>query len=65
MFRSAHYFLSFGGMRVRLPAWATPGALCVTHANQGEGRFVFTLDLTHRWLGALIRQSVAFKDPAS
>ena len=62
-FRSAHYFLSLGGMRVRLPAWATPGALCVTHANQGEGRFVFTLELAHPLLGTLIRQTVAFKDP--
>ena len=62
VFRSAHYFVSLGGLRVRLPGWATPGALCVTHANQGDGRFVFALKLTHPLLGTLIQQTVAFKD---
>ena len=64
VFRSAYYFVSLGGWRIRLPAWAMPGALTVTHANQGEGRFVFTLELTHPLLGALVRQTVAFEDPA-
>jgi hypothetical protein len=62
VFRSAHYFMQVGRMRLRLPGWLTPGALTVTHAELGEGRFLFTLDVTHRWLGQLVAQSAAFRE---
>jgi hypothetical protein len=61
-FRSAHYFLQVGSARLRLPGWLTPGALTVTHAELGEGRFLFTLDVTHRWLGQLIAQKAVFQE---
>ena len=65
VFRSAHYFLQLGGRRLRLPAWVTPGALCVRHAEQGNGWFLFTLDVTHPVLGCLISQSATFQEQAS
>jgi len=62
IFRSAHYFLQLGGFRLRLPGWLTPGALTVTHAERGDGRFLFGLDITHPRLGRLIRQTAAFEE---
>jgi hypothetical protein len=62
IFRAAHYFLQFGRLRIRLPAWATPGALSVTHAELGDGRFLFKLDIVHPRLGRLICQTAAFKE---
>ena len=64
VFRSAHYFVQAGRFRLRLPDWATPGALTVKHIEQGAGRFVFTLDVTHPALGQLISQTAAFQDAA-
>ena len=62
IFRAAHYFLQLGRFRLRLPAWATPGRLSVTHAELGDGRFLFQLDITHPRLGRLICQTAAFKE---
>jgi len=62
IFRAAHYFLQLGPFRLRLPAWLTPGALTVTHAELGDGRFLFTLDITHPRLGRLICQTAAFQE---
>jgi Domain of unknown function (DUF4166) len=62
VFRSAHYFLAFGPARLRLPGWLAPGALTVKHAELGEGRFLFTLDVTHAVFGQLIGQSAAFAE---
>jgi hypothetical protein len=62
VFRAAHYFLQLGRWRLRLPAWATPGALAVTHAELGDGRFLFKLDITHPRLGRLICQTAAFQE---
>ncbi len=47
---------------MRLPAWATPGALAVTHAELGDGRFLFKLDIVHPRLGRLICQTAAFQE---
>jgi hypothetical protein len=62
VFRNAGYFLELGRFRLKLPAWATPGAIAVTHAELGDGRFLFQLDITHPRLGRLILQTAAFKE---
>ena len=62
VFRAAHYFLQLGRFRLRLPAWLAPGALSVTHAELGDGRFLFKLDIVHPRLGRLICQTAAFKE---
>jgi hypothetical protein len=62
VFRAAHYFLQIGRFRLRLPSWASPGALAVTHAELGDGRFLFRLDITHPRLGRLICQTAAFEE---
>jgi Domain of unknown function (DUF4166) len=62
IFRAAHYFLQIAGRRFRLPRWLSPGALAVTHAELGDGRFLFRLDITHPRLGPLIQQTAAFTE---
>ena len=64
-FRSAGYFVQLLGRRIALPAWASPGALLVTHAETGAGRFRFTLSVTHPRLGVLIEQTAEFQESAS
>lgn len=64
LFVGDHYFLKLGDMRVRLPGWAMPGALTVGHIDIGGGRFLFSLDLVHPWLGELVHQLCVFADPA-
>lgn len=65
VFRSNNYFLKLAQRRLRLPGWASPGAPSVSHAELGDGRFLFTLELTHPRLGLLVRQSAAFQETAS
>jgi hypothetical protein len=62
VFRAAHYFVQIGSLRIRLPAWASPGSLSVTHAELGDGRFLFKLDVVHPRLGRLICQTAAFQE---
>jgi hypothetical protein len=62
VFRSRDYFVELFGLRVRLPAWLTPGALSVTHAECADGRFSFTLDVVHPRFGLLIRQMGLFRE---
>lgn len=64
LFVGDHYFLKLGRLRVRLPGWAMPGALTVGHQDIGGGRFLFSLDLVHPWLGELVHQLCVFADPA-
>ena len=64
VFRSIGFFWRLGRWRLALPAWAWPGELTVTHAEIGSGRFTFGLELRHRRLGLLIRQSAAFEETA-
>lgn len=63
VFRSAFYFATLFGLRLRLPRWTEPGALTVTHRDLGEGRFAFTLALDHPLFGRLIGQDATFRDP--
>jgi uncharacterized protein DUF4166 len=62
IFRAAGYFLQVLGRRLALPRWASPGALSVTHAELGDGRFLFELELIHPRLGLLVRQTTAFRE---
>lgn len=62
VFRSHSYFVQVAGRRIAIPSWATPGALTVTHAEVGGGRFIFTLEIVHPWLGVLLRQCVSFQE---
>lgn len=62
IFRATNYFLQLWRWRTRLPDWLTPGALVVTHAELGDGRFLFKLDIVHPRLGRLICQTAAFQE---
>lgn len=64
VFRSGRYFVELGRWRLMLPRWATPGALTVRHTEAEGGRFQFTLEIMHPWLGALVRQSAVFRETA-
>jgi hypothetical protein len=61
-FRSDHYFLALGRLRVRLPRWLAPGALTISHIDRADGRFAFVLSLRHPLLGEIIRQTGQFRD---
>jgi hypothetical protein len=63
-FRSDSYFLKVFGRRFRLPAWLSPGLMTVTHIEQGDGLFEFTLEVNHPRFGLLIRQSALFRESA-
>ncbi len=62
VFRSDSYFLQLFGHRFMLPVWLKPGVMTVTHAELGEGRFTFTLEVVHPRFGVLVRQSGAFRE---
>ena len=61
-FASDHYFLRVGHARLRCPRWLAPGTLTVDHLDEGGGRFLFRLTLTHRLLGELVAQDSRFAD---
>ena len=65
LFRSARYFFRIGRVGFHLPTWLTPGALTVTHAELGEGRFTFTLDVVHPFLGCIVHQHAVFREVMS
>jgi Domain of unknown function (DUF4166) len=62
VFRSAGYFLEVLGRRLALPDLVSPGALCVSHAELGDGRFLYRLEIIHPRFGLLIRQTTAFRE---
>jgi Domain of unknown function (DUF4166) len=62
LFRSAGYFVQAGSLKLSLPAFLTPGALTVTHADLGDGEFQFTLEIVHPRFGMLVRQSAVFRE---
>jgi len=64
-FRSADYFWQIGRLRLRLPAWCSPGALTIDHVDVGGGEFLFILTLRHRWFGEMMHQVGRFRDPAA
>ena len=62
VFRSTRYVLAIGGLRMRLPRLLEPGRMEVVHKDEGGGAFLFTLALTHPWLGELVYQAARFRD---
>jgi len=63
-FRSDHYYLALGERRLRLPRWLGPGALTISHIDQGEDDFLFDLSLVHPLFGELIHQTGLFRECA-
>jgi len=61
-FHSDHYFLDLGGLRFRLPPWLAPGALTISHIDQGAGTFAFVLALHHPLCGEVINQTGLFRE---
>jgi hypothetical protein len=59
-FLSTGYFFQLGRWRIALPAWSLPGPTHVTHQDQGNGRFRFTMHTRHRRFGELYWQSGTF-----
>jgi hypothetical protein len=62
MFRSERYFFRAFGRRYYLPRWLSPGRMTVTHAECGDGRFEFALELEHPRLGLLVHQVGVFRE---
>jgi hypothetical protein len=61
-FRSDHYFLKIGTLRLQFPHWLAPGQTSVSHVDLGHGAFAFVLNITHPIFGELIHQLGIFKD---
>lgn len=61
-FRSDHFFLAAGPIRLRLPRFASPGALTISHVDRPDGWFAFVLTLRHPWFGEMIRQTGLFRE---
>jgi Domain of unknown function (DUF4166) len=64
VFRSERYFFTAFGRRFGLPGWLSPGIMTVTHAERGDGRFDFALEVKHPRFGLLIRQVGVFRERA-
>lgn len=62
VFRSVRYFLRVRRLRIPLPAWLTPGALIVTHAEEADAQFSFLLEIVHPIFGLVIRQLAVFRE---
>ncbi|WP_165185781.1 DUF4166 domain-containing protein [Caulobacter soli] len=61
-FRSRGYFLAVGPVRLRLPAWLAPGALTISHIDQGHDGFAFVLALRHPLFGQMLHQVGMFRE---
>lgn len=62
IFTSENYFIKIFNYRINIPNVITPGILRVTHRENGNKRFRFTLELNHPVLGELIYQTALFRD---
>ena len=64
-FQSTGYFWQLGPqgwhLRLPLPDLLTPGVALVTHEDQGNGQFRFTLTMTHPVLGETFHQDGLFE----
>jgi hypothetical protein len=61
-FRSDHYFVAVGSVRLRLPRWLGPGDLTISHVDRGDGGFAFVLALHHPLFGEIIHQTGLFHE---
>jgi len=61
-FVSDHIFWRGLGVRLRLPAFLSPGDLRVSHIDRGDGSFTFELHLRHPLFGELVRQVAIFTE---
>jgi hypothetical protein len=59
-FLSTGYFFQLGSLRFELPAWLPPGITHVTHEDQGERGFRFTMRTDHARWGEMYLQSGSF-----
>jgi len=59
-FHSTGYFWALGRWRITVPDWLTPGALHVSHSDEGEHRFRFRISVTHPILGETFFQDGVF-----
>ena len=64
-FRSDHYFVVLGTVRLRLPRWLEPGALVISHIERGGGWFAFVLTLRHPLFGEVVHQTALFRGRSS
>lgn len=62
VFRAQDIFWDFGRLRLTLPRWLGPKTLRAGHEEIGDGTFVFTLLLEHKWFGKMVDQRVRFHD---
>lgn len=62
VFRSAGYAIEIAGRTFELPSWLEPGRCTVTHRNETDARFSFTLTLDHPSLGRLVHQVAFFEE---
>ena len=62
VFTSRGFFLAVGRWRVWLPGVVTPERCRVAHEAIENGRFRFTLTMTHPWWGVTFRQDGVFSD---
>lgn len=60
-FRSVRFFCRLGRRRLSWPLWLSPGAMHVSHADCGGGRFRFTLSVHHPWFGETFYQDGIFQ----
>lgn len=63
VFQSRHYAWCWGPFSLRLPDALSPGTCRVEHRDLGQGRFRFTLSMTHPRWGETFHQSGVFADP--
>jgi hypothetical protein len=62
VFRSVDYVWRCGQRRLRIPDWLTPGRIEVTHREEREGQFSFSLRITNPLFGEIIHQIAFFRD---
>ncbi|MEM9044846.1 MAG: DUF4166 domain-containing protein [Pseudomonadota bacterium] len=62
VFHSHHVAFHLGKTRLRLPEFLSPGVLTIKHTEIGGGWFRFSLDLTHRRLGCLMKQVGVYQE---
>lgn len=62
VFRAQDIFWDIAGLRLTLPKWLAPKTLRAGHEEIGNGEFVFTLLLEHKWFGKMVDQRVRFQD---